>query len=77
MRIMRQHKRSTGIQPIKKPFKRAPVRAGMIILIILGVDTRADNMVFQLSEDTQHGIGEFKIRGTHVGWMKAQDAVEG
>lgn len=77
MRIMRQHNRSTSINFPLELLKTNPIRIGIIILIVLRINTSPDDMVSQISHGAEDDGRMSEERGAHVGREEAQDAHEG
>lgn len=77
MAIMCKHNGSTSIQFRPKLLEAAPAIIGMIILVVLRVDTGSDDMVLQGRHGIQHVGCDHQVGSPHIGWEEAQDAHEG
>lgn len=74
--IMRKHHIPTSTQLSAKFLKRAPDLSGMVILIVLGIDTGADDMVPEIPHGGEHEVVEHQERRAHVCWEYADHAQE-
>lgn len=68
---------ASAVQFTPELFETVPNRNGVVVLVILRVDARADNMVAQLAHDSKDRAIDSEIRRSHICRDAAYDLEEG
>ena len=74
---MRQHQRTTRIKSVFEVLHASADFGGALVGPVHGVDVGAEDVVVEVAEGVEDGLVGAKVWRAHVGWVFADDGVEG